>query len=84
MEYPKANNCLTLVHQFYNNQRRHNGLDKRVQRKFLKGSFLASKMDSFFGDGVEGLPCSRPLFSLSVLVSYSVCFDASLDWDSVI
>ena len=52
MEYPKANNCLTLVHQFYNNHRRQNGLDKRGQGKFLKGSFLASKMDSFLETGL--------------------------------
>ena len=34
----------------------YNDLDERVQGKFLKGSFLGSKMDSFFGDGVGGLP----------------------------
>ena len=68
MEYPKALNSLTLVHQFHNNQGRCNGLDERVQGRFLKGSFLASKMDSFFGDGVGGLPCSRPLLPISVLV----------------
>ena len=60
MEYPKANNCLTLVHQFYNNQRRHNGLDKRVQGKFLKGSFLASKMDSFLETGLGASPVRGP------------------------
>ena len=48
MEYPKAFNCLTRV-QFHSNQGRSNDLDERVQGKFLKGSFLGSKMDSFFG-----------------------------------
>ena len=56
MEYPNAFNCLTRV-QFHSNQGRFNALDERVQGKFLKGSFLGSKMDSFFGDGVGGLPC---------------------------
>ena len=28
-----------------------------MQGRFLKGSFLASKTDSFFGDGVGGFPC---------------------------
>ena len=60
MEYPKAFNCLTRV-QFHSNQGRSNDLDERVQGKFLKGSFLGSKMDSFFGDGVGGLPCSQAL-----------------------
>ena len=56
MEYPKAFNCLTRV-QFHSNQGRSNDLDERVQGKFLKGSFLGSKIDSFFGDGVGGLLC---------------------------
>ena len=47
---------------------------------FLKGSFLASKIDSFFGDGVEGLPCSRPFLTISVLVCWIVSI---LDKDSV-
>ena len=58
MEYPKAFNCLTRI-QFHSKQGRSNDLDERVQGKFLKGSFLGSKMDCFFGDGVGGLPCSR-------------------------
>ena len=56
MEYPKAFNCLTRI-QFHSKQGRSNDLDERVQGKFLKGSFLGSKMDCFFGDGVGGLPC---------------------------
>ena len=52
MEYPKALNCLTFVHQFHSKQGRCNGLDKRVQGRFLKGSFLATKKESFFADGV--------------------------------
>ena len=70
MEYPKAFTCLTRV-QFHSNQGRSNDLDERVQGKFLKGSFLGSKMDSFFGDGVGGLPCSQPLLPISVLVCVS-------------
>ena len=72
MEYPKAFNCLTRV-QFHSNQGRSNDLDERVQGKFLKGSFLGSKMDSFFGDGVGGLPCSQPLLPISVLVCVISC-----------
>ena len=72
MEYPKAFNCLTRV-QFHSNQGRSNDLDERVQGKFLKGSFLGSKMDSFFGDGVGGLPCSQPLLPVSVLVCVISC-----------
>ena len=37
--------------------RKDDGYDKRVKGRFLKGSFLAFKIDSFFGDGVGGLPC---------------------------
>ena len=66
MEYPKAFNCLTRV-QFHSNQGKSNDFDERVQGKFLKGSFLGSKMDIFFGDGVGGLPCSQPLLPVSVL-----------------
>ena len=51
MENPKAFNCLTLVINLIA-AREDNGLDKRVQGTFLKGSFLASKIDSFIGDGV--------------------------------
>ena len=72
MEYPKAFNCLTRV-QFHSNQGKSNDLDERVQGKFLKGSFLGSKMDSFFGDGVGGLPCSQPLLPISVLVCVISC-----------
>ena len=72
MEYPKAFNCLTRV-QFHSNQGRSNALDERVQGKFLKGSFLGSKMDSFFGDGVGGLPCSQPLLPISMLVCVISC-----------
>ena len=57
MENPKAVNSLTFVQQVHNS-RGKNGLDKRVQGMFLKGSFLASKIDSFFGDGVGGIPSS--------------------------
>ena len=70
MEYPKAFTCLTRV-QFHSNQGRSNDLDERVQGKFFKGSFLGSKMASFFGDGVGGLPCSQPLLPISVLVCVS-------------
>ena len=45
--------------EFEANQGRSNDLDERVQGKFFKGSFLGSKMASFFGDGVGGLPCTR-------------------------
>ena len=62
MEYPKAFKCLTRV-QFHSNQGRSNELDERVQGKFLKGSFLGSKMDSFFGDGIGGLPCKSVCFA---------------------
>ena len=48
MQYPNAFKCLTRV-QFHSNQERFNDLDERVQGKSLKGSFLGSKMDSFFG-----------------------------------
>ena len=47
---------------------------------FLKGSFLASRIDSFFGDGVEGLSCSRLLLTISVLVCWIVSI---LEKDSV-
>ena len=72
MEYPKAFTCLTRV-QFHSNQGRSNDLDERVQGKFFKGSFLGSKMASFFGDGVGGLPCSQPLLPISVLVCVISC-----------
>ena len=36
-----------------------------MQGKLLKGSFLGSKMDSCFGDGIGGLPCSQPLFAIT-------------------
>ena len=55
MEYPKAFNRLTIV--YHGNQGGCNGLDERLQARFVKGPFLASKMDSFFGDGVGGLAC---------------------------
>ena len=70
MESPKAFTCLTRV-QFHSNQGRSNDLDERVQGKFFKGSFLGSKMASFFGDGVGGLPCSQPLLPISGLVRVS-------------
>ena len=41
-------------------------LDERVQGKFLKGSFLGSQMDSFFGDGVGGVPCRSCAFQCVV------------------
>ena len=51
MEYPKAFNCLTRV-QFHSNQGKSNDFDERVQGKFLKGSFLGSKMHSFLETGL--------------------------------
>ena len=45
--------------QFRSNQGRFNDLDEQVQGKFLKRSFLGSKMDNFFGDGV-GASLVRP------------------------
>ena len=58
-----------------------------MQERFLKGSFLASKMDSFFGDGVGGLLCTPITAKDSIIrqpyqnsssskydrVGYSVC-----------
>ena len=69
----KALNFLTLV-QFHSNQQRCNGLDARMQGRFLKGSFLASKMDTvaFLETGL-GVSLVRGLLPISVLVYVISC-----------
>ena len=57
--------------------REQKGKDGHDQDKGLVlGSFLVPEIDMIFGDGVGGLPCSRPLLPTRCW------FDAFLHWNS--
>ena len=72
----------TMIHQFHNSQGKMVTVlisgGNRIEERFLKGSFLASQIDIFFGDGVGGFPCNTTV--TQSLVGNRIQYHLSDSW----